>query len=314
MSDSTIDDALRLLEIGKGNPDRLKQIIESFQKRSMISMQDRKYVEALVEQYLTPRHRQMTSRMKETKVPRIRKGIDSSFKITEVKATTRDTYIKPSTDRRLSKDISNSCSKCGSKILEGNTFCTNCGAQTKNASQPRKEELASKDPTIEEKFIEHVEKDRSSTKKSNTTKIAGIIIGVIAVIIIGGGVIYAGNSSDLFSSDTEIEERITCQDNIQLVSSTKVPNFPSPGKDLNYYQNRYDNEQKYKDWFDKNFPGQTVKQVLVPEAGDKETKVPGFPDPEKDLQHYLDRYDNEQKYKDWFDKNFPGQTVREAVC
>ena len=32
MSDSTIDDALRLLEIGKGNPDRLKQIIESFQK------------------------------------------------------------------------------------------------------------------------------------------------------------------------------------------------------------------------------------------------------------------------------------------
>jgi len=332
MSDSTIDDALRLLEIGKGNPDRLKQIIESFQKRSMISMQDRKYVEALVEQYLTPRHRQMTSRMKETKVPRIRKGIDSSFKITEVKATTRDPYIKPSTDRRLSKDISNSCSKCGSKILEGNTFCTNCGAQTKNASQPRKEELASqprkeelasqprkeelasKDLTIEEKFIEHVEKDRSSTKKSNTTKIAGIIIGVIAVIIIGGGVIYAGNSSDLFSSDTEIEERITCQDNIQLVSSTKVPNFPSPGKDLNYYQNRYDNEQKYKDWFDKNFPGQTVKQVLVPEAGDKETKVPGFPDPEKDLQHYLDRYDNEQKYKDWFDKNFPGQTVREAVC
>ena len=314
MSDSTIDDALRLLEIGKGNPDRLKQIIESFQKRSMISMQDRKYVEALVEQYLTPRHRQMTSRMKETKVPRIRKGIDSSFKITEVKATTRDPYIKPSTDRRLSKDISNSCSKCGSKILEGNTFCTNCGAQTKNASQPRKEELASKDPTIEEKFIEHVEKDRSSTKKSNTTKIAGIIIGVIAVIIIGGGVIYAGNSSDLFSSDTEIEERITCQDNIQLVSSTKVPNFPSPEKDLNYYQNRYDNEQKYKDWFDKNFPGQTVKQVLVPEAGDKETKVPGFPDPEKDLQHYLDRYDNEQKYKDWFDKNFPGQTVREAVC
>ena len=42
MSDSTIDDALRLLEVGKGNSDRLKQIIESFQKRSMISMQDRK--------------------------------------------------------------------------------------------------------------------------------------------------------------------------------------------------------------------------------------------------------------------------------
>jgi len=314
MSDSTIDDALKLLEIGKGNPDRLKQIIKSFQKRSMISMQDRKYVDALVEQYLTPRHRQMTSKMKETKIPRIRKSTESSFKITEVKAKTRDPYIKPSTDRRLSKDISNSCSKCGSKILEGNTFCTNCGAQTKNESQPRKEELASKEPTIEEKFIEHVEADHTSVRKSRKGKAKGIVIGLIAVIIIGGGAAYMGSSSDLFSSNMEVEERITCQDNIQLVSSTKVPNFPSPGKDLNYYQNRYDNEQKYKDWFDKNFPGQTVKQVLVPEAGDKETKVPGFPDPEKDLQHYLDRYDNEQKYKDWFDKNFPGQTVREAVC
>ena len=58
MSDSTIDDALRLLEVGKGNPDRLKQIIESFETRSLISMQDRRYVEALVAQYLTPRHRE----------------------------------------------------------------------------------------------------------------------------------------------------------------------------------------------------------------------------------------------------------------
>ena len=271
MSDSTIDDALKLLEIGKGNPDRLKQIIKSFQKRSMISMQDRKYVDALVEQYLTPRHRQMTSKMKETKIPRIRKSTESSFKITEVKAKTRDPYIKPSTDRRLSKDISNSCSKCGSKILEGNVFCTNCGAQTKNesqlrkeelASQPKKEEMASKEPTIEEKYIEHVEADHTSVRKSRKGKATGIVIGLIAVIIIGGGAAYMGSSSDLFSSNTEVEERITCQDNIQLVSSTKVPNFPSPGKDLNYYQNRYDNEQKYKDWFDKNFPGQTVREAV----------------------------------------------------
>jgi uncharacterized Zn finger protein (UPF0148 family) len=332
MSDSTIDDALKLLEIGKGNPDRLKQIIKSFQKRSMISMQDRKYVDALVEQYLTPRHRQMTSKMKETRVPRIRKSTESSFKITEVKAKTRDPYIKPSTDRRLSKGISNSCSKCGSKILEGNVFCTNCGAQTKNesqprkeelasqprkeelASQPRKEELASKEPTIEEKFIEHVETDHTSVRKSRKGKTTGIVIGLIVVIIIGGGAAYMGSSSDLFSSNTEVEERLTCQSEVVLVSATKVPNFPAPGKDLKYYQDRYDNEPKYKEWFDKNFQGQTVREVLVPQMGDKEIRIPGFPDPEKDLQHYLDRYDNEPKYKEWFDKNFQGQTVREAVC
>ena len=262
MSDSTIDDALKLLEIGKGNPDRLKQIIKSFQKRSMISMQDRKYVDALVEQYLTPRHRQMTSKMKETKVPRIRKSTESSFKIIEVKATTKDPHIKPSTDRRLSNDISNSCSKCGSKILEGNTFCTNCGAQTKNESQPRKEELASKEPTIEEKFIEHVEADHTSVRKSRKGKATGIVIGLIAVIIIGGGAAYMGSSSDLFLSNTEVEERLTCQSEVVLVSATKVPNFPAPGKDLKYYQDRYDNEPKYKEWFDKNFQGQTVREAV----------------------------------------------------
>jgi hypothetical protein len=287
MSDSTIDDALRLLEIGKGNPDRLKQIIESFQKRSMISMQDRKYVDALVEQYLTPRHRQMTSKMKpsdrqKTNFPRIRKTTESSFKITEVKATSENPYIKPRTE-------------------------------TKNP-EPQKEELASKEPTIEEKFIEHVEADNTITKKSGKGKLVGIAIGIIAVIIIVGGTAYMGSSSELFSTQPDIEERITCQDETILVSATKVPNFPAPGKDLKYYQDRYDNEPKYKEWFDKNFSGQTIREVLVPQQGDKETIIPGFPDPEKDLQHYLDRYDNEPKYKEWFDKNFSGQTIREAVC
>ncbi len=235
MSDSTIDDALRLLEIGKGNPDRLKQIIESFQKRSMISMQDRKYVDALVEQYLTPRHRQMTSKMKpsdrqKTNFPRIRKTTESSFKITEVKATSENPYIKPRTE-------------------------------TKNP-EPQKEELASKEPTIEEKFIEHVEADNTITKKSGKGKLVGISIGIIAVMIIVGGAAYMGSSSELFSTQPDIEERITCQDETILVSATKVPNFPAPGKDLKYYQDRYDNEPKYKEWFDKNFSGQTIREAV----------------------------------------------------
>ena len=235
MSDSTIDDALRLLEIGKGNPDRLKQIIESFQKRSMISMQDRKYVDALVEQYLTPRHRQMTSKMKpsdrqKTNFPRIRKTTESSFKITEVKATSENPYIKPRTE-------------------------------TKKA-EPQKEELASKEPTIEEKFIEHVEADNTITKKSGKGKLVGIVIGIIAVIIIGGGAAYMGTSSELFSTQPDIEERITCQDETILVSATKIPNFPTPGKDLKYYQDRYDNEPSYKEWFDRNFEGQTIREAV----------------------------------------------------
>jgi len=300
MSDSTIDDALKLLETGKGNPDRLKQIIESFQKRSMISMQDRKYVDALVEQYLTPRHRQMTSKMKEARVPRIRKSTESSFKITEVKATSGNPYIKPSVTREVPQP------SVTREVPQPSV--------TREVPQPKKDELPSREVTIEEKFIEHIETDRSSTKNSSNGKLLGIILGVIIVIIIGGGAAYMGSSSDLFSVNTEIKERITCEDDIILVSSTKVPGFPDPEKDLQHYLDRYENEPKYKEWFDKNFPGQTVKQVLVPQGGDKEVKIPGFPDPEKDLQHYLDRYENEPKYKEWFDKNFPGQTVREAVC
>ena len=70
----------------------------------MISMQDRKYIDALVEQYLTPRHRQMTSKMKsserqQTNFPRIRKPAGSSFKITEVKATSGKPYAKPTYER-----------------------------------------------------------------------------------------------------------------------------------------------------------------------------------------------------------------------
>ena len=252
MSDSTIDDALKLLEIGKGNPDRLKQIIESFQKRSMISMQDRKYVDALVEQYLTPRHRQMTRKMniseKETKFPRIRKSTESSFKITEVKTTFGNPNIKPSKNREIPQ------ASTSNEIPQAST--------SNEIPQASEQELASKEPTIEEKFIEHIETDRTTTKKSNKGKVTGIIIGVIAAIIIGGGAAYMSTGPELFSSNVEIEERITCENSVVLVSSTKVPNFPAPDKDLKYYQDRYNNEPKYKEWFDKNFPGQTIREAV----------------------------------------------------
>ena len=162
--------------------------------------------------------------------PRIRKPIESSFKITEVKATSQPSEIKPEKEAIR--------------------------------SEPRKEEFASKELTIEEKFIEHVEKDRTIEKRSSKGKIAGIIIGVIAVIIIGGGAAFMGSNSDLFSSNNVVEDRLTCEDEIMLVKETKVPGFPDPEKDLQHYIDRYENEPKYKEWFDRNFPGQTVRQAV----------------------------------------------------
>ena len=38
-----------------------------------------------------------------------------------------------------------------------------------------------------------------------------------------------------------------------------------------------------------------------------------FVDPQKDPQHYIDRYNNEPIYKEWFDTNYSGYTIEEAV-
>jgi len=38
-----------------------------------------------------------------------------------------------------------------------------------------------------------------------------------------------------------------------------------------------------------------------------------FVDPKKDPQHYIDRYNNEPIYKEWFDTNYSGYTIEEAV-
>jgi len=40
---------------------------------------------------------------------------------------------------------------------------------------------------------------------------------------------------------------------------------------------------------------------------------PSFVDETKDPQHYIDRYNNEPDYKDWFDSNYPDYTIEEAV-
>ena len=41
--------------------------------------------------------------------------------------------------------------------------------------------------------------------------------------------------------------------------------------------------------------------------------MPSFVDPEKDPQSYVDRYNNEESYKEWFDENYSDYTIEEAV-
>ncbi len=55
----------------------------------------------------------------------------------------------------------------------------------------------------------------------------------------------------------------------------------------------------------------SVTEVEEPEPEPKTT--PSFIDPNKDPQYYIDRYENEPSYKEWFDTNYPEWTIYEAV-
>ena len=300
MSDSTIDDALRLLEKGKGNPDRIKRIIESFQKRSLISLEDRKYIDALVTQYLTPRQRvqvrkKESNKEQTTSFPRIRKAQEGEYKVPENK------FPKPNLNQ--TNDFT-------PEIEKPNKNTSNFEEYEKNYVQRVTDET---DTSLEEKFVAEIEKGPQPKRKSSSSKNT-IIIGIIAVIVIGGGAGALFMDFDFDSDDETVVTRATCGDTQILVSSTKVSGFPDPEKGLQHYLDRYNNEPSYADWFDRNFPGQTITEVLVKQKSGVVTTIPGFPDPEKDLQHYLDRYNNEPSYADWFDRNFPGQTIQEAIC
>ena len=290
MSDSTIDDAIRLLEVGKGNPDRLKQIIESFETRSLIPLQDRKYVEALVQQYLTPRHRIKIKKIEPVKkqqsdFPKTLKSTKPKFEIQRNEKIQIDKI--PDEKSQVGNFHQRVCTQCGYQNFGENNFCNECGTRL---MQPEKGDIETpvkrkKDETAfekyereylerqypktekvveetstEERFVEYLEAKPTKSKKSNK-KFVGIGIGIVAILIIAGGAALVNNDADLFEK-TEIVERASCDNEIILVSTTKIPNFPDPEKDLQYYLDRYNNEPNYKDWFDRNFPDQTIQSVV----------------------------------------------------
>ena len=94
--------------------------------------------------------------------------------------------------------------------------------------------------------------------------------------------------------------------------TTHIPGFPDPAKTPQYYINRYKTEPEYRAWFDRNFPNDTIFNI-VGVKGPLKTHIPGFPDPTKDPQSFVDRYNKEPEYKAWFDRNFPNQSIYDIV-
>jgi len=86
-----------------------------------------------------------------------------------------------------------------------------------------------------------------------------------------------------------------------------------------------ENEPSTSDWPSPNiltnfpfgfFAIDDAKELAIPgtfSEPEPASNVPNFVDPKKGAQYYLDRYNNEVAYKNWFDTNFPDYTIQEAI-
>jgi len=110
-------------------------------------------------------------------------------------------------------------------------------------------------------------------------------------------------------------QQVTIESETINEPTRKIASFVDTSINPQYYIDRYNNEPAYKEWFDRNYPTLNIEEAvgIHIEPEEEKTSIPGFPDPEKDPQHYIDRYNNEPAYKEWFDKNFVGQSIYEVV-
>jgi hypothetical protein len=113
----------------------------------------------------------------------------------------------------------------------------------------------------------------------------------------------------------QTQEQVVASQPITTQTNT-IADFVDVEKDPQYYIDRYNNEAAYKSWFDRNYLNLTIEEAVgltQPEQEIIKNTIPGFPDPDKSPQYYLDRYNNEPVYQEWFDGNFPNQSIYEVI-
>ena len=113
--------------------------------------------------------------------------------------------------------------------------------------------------------------------------------------------------SEIISNENENPQKIPEEKNQE--PKTHIPGFPALDKSPQYYIDRYNNEQNYRDWFDSQFPNQSIASIV----GYGTTHIPDFPSLDNSPQYYIDRYNTEKDYRDWFDSQFPNQSLYEVL-
>ena len=134
------------------------------------------------------------------------------------------------------------------------------------------------------------------------------------------------------SPQTESKETILESNELKIPAS-----FVDQTKDPQYYIDRYNKETTYKKWFDDNYSeyssiyqavglesstcgvGITLVnrecQSIITNSIDayRTTNIENFPDPKKDPEYYIERYNSETEYKKWFDALFPNESIESIV-
>lgn len=118
-------------------------------------------------------------------------------------------------------------------------------------------------------------------------------------------------------ADFETRKRLQAfLEEIKTKKEKDIATLFDPLQGVEYYLNRYNSEPVFKAWFDTNFRDCSIEEVLelaIPVTFSKSKSKLDLHFKNSDLQKYIDIYNNEPMYKDWFDRKYPGYTIYDII-
>src|SRR3990170_1483373 len=118
-------------------------------------------------------------------------------------------------------------------------------------------------------------------------------------------------------ADFETRKRLQAfLEKIKTKKEKDIATLFDPLQGAEYYLNRYNSEPAFKAWFDTNFKDYSIEEVLelaIPVTFSKSQSKLDLHYKNSDLQKYIDIYNNEPMYKDWFDRKYHGHTIYDII-
>src|SRR3990172_1449465 len=118
-------------------------------------------------------------------------------------------------------------------------------------------------------------------------------------------------------ADLEMRKRLQAfLEEIKTKKEKDIATLFDPLQGAEYYLNRYNSEPAFKAWFDTNFKDYSIEEILelaIPVTFSKSQSKLDLHYKNSDFQKYIDIYNNEPMYKDWFDRKYPGHTIYDII-